>query len=103
MFIERNKVDEGNEALAKHFVADGRILRLPNHSQSEVMETDRPEALGNHGNVVLQAEVKSPINMVYGGADAVKVMTSSSGPGISLMQEGITYMAGAELPCWLSM
>jgi 2-oxoglutarate ferredoxin oxidoreductase subunit alpha len=50
--------------------------------------------------VVLQAESEtSSINMVYGGAGAgKKVMTSSSSPGISLMQEGLTYLAGAELP-----
>jgi 2-oxoglutarate ferredoxin oxidoreductase subunit alpha len=51
--------------------------------------------------VVLQAESEvAAINMVYGGAGCgKKVMTSSSSPGISLKQEGITYIAGAELPC----
>ena len=51
--------------------------------------------------VVLQAESEvAAINMVYGGASCgKKVMTSSSSPGISLKQEGITYIAGAELPC----
>jgi len=51
--------------------------------------------------VVLQAESEvASINMVYGGAGCgKKVMTSSSSPGISLMQEGISYIAGAELPC----
>ena len=50
--------------------------------------------------VVLQAESEvASINMVYGGAGAgKKVFTSSSSPGVALMQEGITYMAGAELP-----
>lgn len=49
----------------------------------------------------VQAESEeSAINMVYGGASAGhRVMTSSSGPGISLMQEGLSYLAGAELPC----
>jgi 2-oxoglutarate ferredoxin oxidoreductase subunit alpha len=53
------------------------------------------------GMVVLQAESEvSAINMVYGGAGCGKrVMTSSSSPGISLKQEGISYIAGAELPC----
>ena len=53
------------------------------------------------GMVVLQAESEvASINMLYGGAAAgKKVMTSSSSPGISLMQEGISYIAGAELPC----
>ena len=51
--------------------------------------------------VVLQAESEmASINMVYGGAaTGKKVMTSSSSPGMSLMQEGLTYLAGAELPC----
>jgi 2-oxoglutarate ferredoxin oxidoreductase subunit alpha len=53
------------------------------------------------GMIVLQAESEiAAINMVYGGAGCgKKVMTTSSSPGISLKQEGITYMAGAELPC----
>lgn len=52
------------------------------------------------GRNFVQAESEeSSINMVYGGASAGhKVMTASSGPGISLMQEGFTYLAGAELP-----
>jgi 2-oxoglutarate ferredoxin oxidoreductase subunit alpha len=52
------------------------------------------------GMVVLQAESEvASINMIYGGAACgKKVMTSSSSPGISLMQEGLSYMAGAELP-----
>ena len=51
--------------------------------------------------VVLQAESEiASINMVYGGAGCGKrVMTSSSSPGVSLMQEGLTYLAGSELPC----
>jgi pyruvate/2-oxoacid:ferredoxin oxidoreductase alpha subunit len=53
------------------------------------------------GGVFLQAESEvAAINMVYGAASAgVRVMTASSGPGLSLMQEGISYLAGAELPC----
>ena len=53
------------------------------------------------GMVVLQAESElASINMVYGGAaTGKKVATTSSSPGISLMQEGITYLAGAEIPC----
>jgi 2-oxoglutarate ferredoxin oxidoreductase subunit alpha len=52
------------------------------------------------GMVVLQAESEvASINMIYGGAGAgKKVLTSSSSPGVALMQEGIAYMAGAELP-----
>lgn len=53
------------------------------------------------GRKFVQAESEeAAINMVYGGASAGhRVMTSSSGPGISLMQEGVSYLAGAELPC----
>ncbi|MEW5976118.1 MAG: 3-methyl-2-oxobutanoate dehydrogenase subunit VorB [Acidobacteriota bacterium] len=53
------------------------------------------------GGVFLQAESEvAAINMVYGASSTgVRVMTASSGPGISLMQEGISYLAGAELPC----
>jgi 2-oxoglutarate ferredoxin oxidoreductase subunit alpha len=54
-----------------------------------------------HKCVVLQAESElAAINMVYGASGAgARVMISSSGPGISLMQEGISYMASAQLPC----
>src|ERR1051325_6644017 len=53
------------------------------------------------GGTFLQAESEvAAINMVYGGASAgQRVMTASSGPGLSLMQEGISYLAGAQLPC----
>jgi pyruvate/2-oxoacid:ferredoxin oxidoreductase alpha subunit len=53
------------------------------------------------GGTFLQAESEvAAINMVYGAASAgVRVMTASSGPGLSLMQEGMSYLAGAELPC----
>jgi 2-oxoisovalerate ferredoxin oxidoreductase alpha subunit len=53
------------------------------------------------GGTFLQAESEvAAINMVYGAAAAgVRVMTASSGPGLSLMQEGLSYCAGAELPC----
>src|ERR1700683_1848509 len=53
------------------------------------------------GGTFLQAESEvAAINMVYGAAAAgVRVMTASSGPGMSLMQEGFSYLAGAELPC----
>ncbi len=53
------------------------------------------------GGVFLQAESEvAAINMVYGAASAgVRAMSASSGPGLSLMQEGISYLAGAELPC----
>jgi len=70
--------------------------------QSEVIEylmAEKP--FDRTGMVVLQAESEvASINMLYGGgATGKKVMTSSSSPGISLMQEGLSYLAGAEIPC----
>ncbi len=95
---------KGNEAFAEAAIragADG-YFGYPITPQSEVMEylmAEKPYE--RTGMVVLQAESEvAAINMVYGGAACGKrVLTSSSSPGISLKQEGITYMAGAELPC----
>lgn len=95
---------KGNEAIAEAAIragADG-YFGYPITPQSEVLEylmAEKPEE--RTGMVVLQAESEvAAINMVYGGAGCgKKVMTSSSSPGISLKQEGITYIAGAELPC----
>ena len=72
--------------------------------QSEILETLMDQApWKSTGMVVLQAESEvAAINMVYGGASCGKAsMTSSSSPGMSLKQEGISYLAGAELPCLL--
>ena len=97
---------KGNEAIALaaiRYGADG-YFGYPITPQSEVMETLMEEMpWETTGMVVLQAESEtSSINMLYGGACCgKKVMTSSSSPGISLMCEGISYMAGAELPCLL--
>ena len=97
------KLMKGNEALAHSAILNGLdgYFGYPITPQSEVLETLmslRPWE--TTGMVVLQAESEvSSINMVYGGAGAGKrVMTSSSSPGISLMAEGISYIAGAELP-----
>lgn len=95
---------KGNEAIAEAAIragADG-YFGYPITPQSEVMEylmAEKPHE--RTGMVVLQAESEvASINMVYGGAACgKKVLTSSSSPGISLMQEGISYIAGAELPC----
>lgn len=95
---------KGNEAIALaaiRYGADG-YFGYPITPQSEVMETLMEEMpWETTGMVVLQAESEtSSINMLYGGACCgKKVMTSSSSPGISLMCEGLSYMAGAELPC----
>jgi len=94
---------KGNEAIAHAAIrcgADG-YFGYPITPQSEVLETlAELKPWETTGMVVLQAESEvASINMVYGGAaSGKKVMTSSSSPGISLMQEGISYMAGAELP-----
>ncbi len=95
---------KGNEAIAHaaiRYGVDG-YFGYPITPQSEIIETLMAEApWKTTGMVVLQAESEvSAINMVYGGAACGKYsMTSSSSPGISLKQEGISYMAGAELPC----
>jgi 2-oxoglutarate ferredoxin oxidoreductase subunit alpha len=95
---------KGNEAVAEAAIragADG-YFGYPITPQSEIleylMEANPSETTGM---VVLQAESEiAAINMVYGGAGCgKKVLTSSSSPGISLKQEGLTYIAGAELPC----
>ncbi|MBE6232188.1 MAG: 3-methyl-2-oxobutanoate dehydrogenase subunit VorB [Bacteroidales bacterium] len=95
---------KGNEAIAVSAIRNGvdGYFGYPITPQSEVMETLMKEKpWETTGMVVLQAESEtSSINMVYGGAcTGKKVMTSSSSPGISLMCEGISYLAGAELPC----
>ena len=94
---------KGNEAIAHAAIrcgADG-YFGYPITPQSEVLETlAKLKPWETTGLVVLQAESEvASINMIYGGAGAGKrVFTSSSSPGIALMQEGIAYMAGAELP-----
>ena len=94
---------KGNEAIAHAAIrcgADG-YFGYPITPQSEVIETlAELKPWETTGMVVVQAESEiASINMIYGGAGAGKrVLTSSSSPGVALMQEGITYMAGAELP-----
>lgn len=94
---------KGNEAIARAAIrcgADG-YFGYPITPQSEVVETlalDKPWE--TTGMVVLQAESEvAAINMVHGAAGAGKrALTSSSSPGVALMQEGIAYMAGSEIP-----
>jgi 2-oxoglutarate ferredoxin oxidoreductase subunit alpha len=95
---------KGNEAIAEAAIRAGvdAYFGYPITPQSEVMEyltLQKPEE--RTGMIILQAESEvASINMIYGAAGTgKKVMTSSSSPGISLMQEGISYIAGAELPC----
>ncbi len=98
------KLMKGNEAIAEAAIRAGvdAYFGYPITPQSEVIEylmAEKPYE--TTGMVVLQAESEvAAINMVYGAAGTgKKAMTSSSSPGISLKQEGISYMAGAELPC----
>ena len=97
---------KGNEAIAVAAIRCGcdGYFGYPITPQSEILETlTEIDPEKDTGMVVLQAESEvAAINMVYGGAACgKKVMTSSSSPGISLMTEGISYIAGAELPCVL--
>ena len=96
------KLMKGNEALAEAAILAGcnAYFGYPITPQSEVLEYLARE-MPKRGGVVMQAESEiASINMVYGAAGAgFRAMTSSSSPGISLMQEGISYLAGAELPC----
>ena len=97
---------KGNEAIAEGAIRAGcdGYFGYPITPQSEVLEyLMATNTEKRTGMVTLQAESEiASIHMVYGGAAAGKrVMTSSSSPGISLMQEGISFMAGTELPCLL--
>ncbi|OFX70686.1 MAG: 3-methyl-2-oxobutanoate dehydrogenase subunit VorB [Bacteroidetes bacterium GWE2_29_8] len=98
------KLMKGNEAIAEAAIRAGAdsYFGYPITPQSEIMEylmAQKPHE--RTGMVVLQAESETAsINMVYGAAACgKKSMTSSSSPGVSLMQEGLSYIAGAELPC----
>lgn len=102
--MEEVKLMKGNEVVAEAAVRCGcdGYFGYPITPQSEILETlMQMRPWESTGMVVLQAESEvAAINMVYGGASCgKKVMTSSSSPGISLMCEGLSYLAGAELPC----
>ena len=100
---EEVRLMKGNEAIAHaaiRYGCDG-YFGYPITPQSEVLETlEELMPWETTGMVVLQAESEvAAINMVYGGAASGKaVMTSSSSPGVSLKQEGISYIAAASLP-----
>ncbi len=93
---------KGNVAVVKGAVLAGctAYYGYPITPASEIAEA-AALYLPQVGGTFIQAESEvAAINMVYGAAAAgVRVMTASSGPGLSLMQEGISYLAGAELPC----
>jgi 2-oxoisovalerate ferredoxin oxidoreductase alpha subunit len=96
------ELTKGNEAIVKAAVLAGcrAYYGYPITPASEIAEA-AALYLPRVGGVFIQAESETAsVNMLYGGASAgVRCMSASSGPGISLMQEGISYLAGAELPC----
>jgi 2-oxoglutarate ferredoxin oxidoreductase subunit alpha len=104
---EKNKNSEarlmkGNEALAEAAIrADiDAYFGYPITPQSEILEYLEREIPKRHGMVIQAESEVASINMIYGAAGAgARVMTSSSSPGISLMQEGLSYIASAQLPC----
>ena len=93
---------KGNEAIAEAAIAAGchYFFGYPITPQNELPEY-MSRRLSQIGGAFVQAESEvSAINMVYGAASAgVRTMTSSSSPGVSLKQEGISYLVGSELPC----
>jgi 2-oxoglutarate ferredoxin oxidoreductase subunit alpha len=99
---EETRLMKGNEALAEAALRAGMeaYFGYPITPQSEVLEYLSLHAREHPNTVVLQAESElAAINMVYGASGAgARTMTTSSGPGISLMQEGLSYMACAQLP-----
>ncbi len=93
---------KGNEAIAEAAIMAGcrHFFGYPITPQNQIPEY-MSRRMPQVGGCFLQAESEvAAINMVYGAAGSgARVMTSSSSPGISLKQEGISYIAGAELPC----
>jgi 2-oxoisovalerate ferredoxin oxidoreductase alpha subunit len=98
----RKQLIKGNEAIVKGAILAGcrAFYGYPITPASEIAEA-AAFYMPPSGGVFLQAESEvSAINMIYGAAAAgVRSMTASSGPGVSLMQEGFSYLAGSELPC----
>ncbi len=98
----RKQLMKGNEAIVRSAILAGcrGFYGYPITPASEITEA-AALYMPQVGGVFLQAESEvAAINMLYGASSAgIRCMTASSGPGISLMQEGISYMAGAELPC----
>lgn len=96
------RLTKGNEAIVQGAILAGcrTFFGYPITPASEIAEA-AALWMPKLGGVFLQAESEiAAIQMAYGAASAgSRVLTASSGPGISLMQEGISYLAGAELPC----
>jgi 2-oxoglutarate ferredoxin oxidoreductase subunit alpha len=100
---EERRLMKGNEAIAESAIRSGCRFYAgypitPQNELTEYMSLNMPDA----GGVFVQAESEvAAVNMIYGASAAgARVMTSSSGPGISLKQEGISYLCGAELPAF---
>lgn len=102
-YPKETRLMKGNEAMAEAAFRAGLhgYFGYPITPQSEVLEYLMEHSPEWENTVVLQAESEvASINMVYGAAGAgTRAMTSSSSPGFSLMQEGMSYIAAAELPC----
>ena len=100
--MSKKQLLKGNEAMAEAAIQAGCRFYAgypitPQNEVPEYMSKRMPEVKG----IFIQAEAElSAINMIFGAAAVgARCMTSSSSPGISLKQEGISYIAGAELPC----
>jgi 2-oxoglutarate ferredoxin oxidoreductase subunit alpha len=100
---EERRLMKGNEAIGEAAIRAGCRFYAgypitPQNELTEYMAANMQKA----GGTFIQAESEvAAINMIYGAAAAgARAMTSSSGPGISLKQEGISYMCGSELPCF---
>ena len=100
--IEEKVLMKGNEAIAEGAIRAGcwAYFGYPITPQNEIIAYMAQHML-DRGRVFIQAESEvAAINMVYGASCAgMRAMTSSSSPGISLKQEGISYAAGADVPC----
>src|SRR5512146_1367557 len=99
---EKLAFKKGNEAVAEAAIQAGCRFYAgypitPQNEVPEYMSRRMPQV----GGIFIQAESElAAINMIFGAAAAgARCMTSSSSPGVSLKQEGISYIAGAELPC----
>ncbi len=93
---------KGNEAIGAAAIKAGCkfFFGYPITPQNEIPEYMSKELPKVNGSFVQAESEVAAINMVYGAAGSgARVMTSSSSPGMALKQEGITYIAGAELPC----
>lgn len=102
MRLMAKELIKGNEAVVKAAILAGcrAFYGYPITPASEIAEA-AAKYFPQVGGTFLQAESEvAAINMVYGAAAVgERAMTASSGPGLSLMQEGISYLAGSELPC----